>query len=87
MSVGIHRLSLLLGILGACFGTLGAVVEGGAVYSRSQAWNSYDDKQAAYEALVAKQTEVIAAWEAASEHVTKDGDHKFVKAESSEIFR
>lgn len=55
MSVGIHRLSLLLGILGACFGTLGAVVEGEAVYSRSQAWNSYDDKQAAYEALVAEQ--------------------------------
>jgi len=80
---GVRRLSLLLGILGACIGILFTLVHVSEVYGKSQDWNSYDEKRAAYERLA---PDTIAAWEAADEHITNNGKYKFVKADSSERF-
>lgn len=84
MSEGIRRLSLLLGILGACVGgvfalSLGAVDE---IYALS----TYSTRLGHYEELLSAHEESLAAWNARREHTTWDGKEKFVKSDPAQTF-
>ncbi|MDA1315899.1 MAG: hypothetical protein O2968_21455 [Acidobacteria bacterium] len=84
MSEGVRRLSLLLGILGACVGAAFGLEPAANIYSTLRSWHAYEK----YEQIASDHAQMLSAWEEASEHISieADGQAKFVKSDPSQGF-